>query len=86
MLYISIVYQSGVANYALIRGGISVISSIARLFSSILRGKIEDVTDLSEEQSKFRGGRSCLDSILSQRLVADKNLTGNKGYRTTFVD
>lgn len=67
--------------------GISVIPSIARLFSSILSKKIEkEISSLSEEQSGFRLGRSCLDNIHCLRQIIEKCKSRNVDLYLTFID
>ena len=61
--------------------GISLISCVAKIYSSILNAKVLDVLEEEElivdEQNGFRSGRSCqdhifvLDSIIRNRLAED---------------
>lgn len=41
--------------------GISAISSMSRLYGRIIKKRIEEQIEDSEEQSGFRPGRSCVD-------------------------
>lgn len=54
--------------------GVSVIPSLAKLLSSILKEKFEqNMANSSEEQSGFVAGRSGLDNVHCPRLTVKKN-------------
>lgn len=88
--YISSIYKKGDKKSCSNYRGISVISSMARLFFRVIKGKIEQKhVILREEQSGFRKGRSCLDSIHCVKQLTKKNKhkhidthKNNKGSQT----
>lgn len=47
--------------------GISVSNSIGRLYECIIMARVNDLWSDVEEQSGFRGGRSCTDNVFSLR-------------------
>lgn len=59
---------------------------MARLFSSVVKSKIEEHINLSEEQSGFRRGRSCLDNIHCVRQLIEKNRDKQIDTHMTFID
>ena len=52
--------------------GISETSVMSRLYGKILRDLIEEDNKDEEEQSGFRTGRSCTDSIFCMKQVIEK--------------
>ena len=85
--YISSIYKKGNKKLTNNYRGISVAPSMARLFTSIIKEKIEQHMDnFSEEQSGFRKSRSCLDNIFIMRQVIEKNKEKNIETHMTFID
>ena len=54
--------------------GISLLSVVGKLYGKILVERIRCMTDImfSEEQCRFRSGRSCVDQILSVKQTSEK--------------
>ena len=65
--------------------GISVISTVSRLYGRVLKGRIEREFKESEEQNGFRAGRSCIDGVLTIKNVIDKKIE-RKSVHLVFVD
>lgn len=84
--YITSIYKKGdkknVNNYR----GISVLPSIMRLFSRVIKDKMNKFVNFKEEQSGFRANRSCLDNIHCIRLLIEKNKAKNIDTHMTFID
>ena len=70
--------------------GISLISCIAKIFSSILNSRVsaylEDNKILVEEQNGFRKGRSCEDHIFVLSSLIKSKKTENKSVFAAFID
>src|SRR5215469_12415975 len=66
--------------------GISVTSVMSRLYGKILRDLIEEESEDEEEQSGFRTGRSCTDSILCMKQFIEKMNATNQEIHLLFVD
>jgi hypothetical protein len=51
--------------------GMSIINCTGRLFSRVIRYKIENMikTKISEEQAGFTTGKSCLDNIFCLKQI-----------------
>lgn len=72
--YMSSIFKKGDKRSPNNYRGISVMPSIARIFSSVIKEKLEQHMDhYSEEQAGFRKARSCLDNIFIMRQVIEKN-------------
>lgn len=66
--------------------GISVTSSVGRLYGRLLKARIErEWTDI-EEQSGFRAGRSCTDNVFCLRNLIEKRHARNLETHLIFVD
>ena len=70
---------------------ISLISCIAKLYSSVLKSRVsaylEDSKILVEEQNGFRKGRSCEDHIfVLSSLIKSKKKPENKSVFAAFID
>lgn len=84
--YISNIYKKGDRKQCTNYRGITVLSSIGRVYGKILKFRLErDLIDV-EEQSGFRAGRSCIDNIFSIKQVTDKRLAHNLETHLVFVD
>lgn len=84
--YISSIYKKGdrknCGNYR----GISVLSSIGRLYGRILTKRLEQQTSITEEQSGFRSGRSCVDNLFCIKQLMDKSIAHGSELHLIFVD
>lgn len=66
--------------------GISVTASIGRLYGRILKNRIEQSVEISEEQSGFRSGRSCVDNIFCLKQLAEKTIARSRELHLIFID
>lgn len=66
--------------------GISVTSSLGRLYGRLLKQRIEKEMVNIEEQSGFRAGRSCVDNTFSLRQLIEKRLERNLETHIIFID
>lgn len=66
--------------------GISVTSSIGRLYGRIIKSRIEKEWSDLEEQSGFRAGRSCTDNIFCLRNLIEKRYAKNMETHLVFID
>lgn len=86
--YISSIYKKGDKKKCNNYRGISVTSTMSRLYGRILRDLIEnDIKENEEEeQSGFRAGRSCTDNIFCLKQIIEKRTARNIETHITFVD
>ena len=66
--------------------GISITSSIGKLYERILTARIEEQAIEMEEQSGFRPGRSCVDNIFTIKQLAEKMLARGMELHVGFID
>jgi Reverse transcriptase (RNA-dependent DNA polymerase) len=68
--------------------GISVLSSIARLFGKILNNQLNNDMkgNISEEQSGFMSGRSCVDNLFILQQLTQKRISIGEELLMTFID
>ena len=70
--------------------GISLISCVAKIFTSILNSRIVSYLDntgkLNDEQNGFRKDRSCADHIYVLHSIAKDRQTKNLSTYVTFID
>lgn len=66
--------------------GISVTSSVGRLYGGIIKQRIEKQYEDIEEQCGFRGGRSCTDNIFVLRQIIEKRKNHNLSTHLIFID
>ena len=66
--------------------GISVMSSVARLYGRVIKQRIEGDMRESEDQNGFRVERSCIDGIFSLRMLVEKRLGRDCPVHLIFVD
>lgn len=70
--------------------GISLISCISKLYSSIINARIVQFCDendlIVEEQNGFRRGRSCDDHVFSLTSIIENRLNDNKNTFCAFID
>ena len=71
----SVIYKSGSSNDPKNYRPITIIPVMAKLFSTILYGRIHELIDcrLNEEQFGFRKGRGCSDAVHIIRTVIEKS-------------
>lgn len=68
--------------------GLSINSTLSRLYGKILEGKLRTIADkkISEEQSGFTAGKSCSDNLFTlQQIIAKRNSTGQDTH-LAFID
>ena len=77
-------------NEPLSHRGISLMSSTAKIFTSILNNRIKIYLEsnqlLAEEQNGFRSGRSCQDHIFTLTTLLCNRMNDKKPTYTCFVD
>ena len=70
--------------------GITITSSVYKLFCYILSGRIQHWVGvnnlLSDEQNGFRPNRSCMDHVVSLNLVVQSHIKHRKDLYCTFID
>ncbi|XP_060524515.1 uncharacterized protein LOC132700934 [Cylas formicarius] len=68
--------------------GISVISSMGRLYGKLVKAKleIEIKGKIGEEQTGFTAGRSCIDHIYSLQQMIEKKMAKNRAVHLAFID
>lgn len=86
MAYISSIHKKGCKKTCSNYRGISVTSSMGRLYGRVLKERIEQYFQDMEEQSGFRSGRSCLDNIFVLQQLVEKRIERNMTTHLMFVD
>ena len=69
--------------------GISLLSSIAKVYGSVLNNRLMKYLDkifLYEEQNGFRQNRSCLDHICSRHSIIQNKLNAGTDLLVAFID
>ncbi|XP_044751717.1 uncharacterized protein LOC123311711 [Coccinella septempunctata] len=68
--------------------GISVTSTMSRLYGKVLRNIVEEEYGPQEieQQAVFRAGRSCIDHIFSLMQLNEKKVATNREVHLLFVD
>jgi hypothetical protein len=68
--------------------GITVGSSIGRMYTKILKANLEKETYniLSEDQSGFQAGRSCTDNLYILQQILEKRRGVNEETRLALAD
>ena len=86
--YISSIYKKGSRKDPNNYRGISVTSTMSRLYGRILRNLIEEEYSSyeEEEQNGFRSGRSCTDNIFALKQIIEKKSAMNQEVHITFID
>lgn len=84
--FISSIHKKGDKKNCSNYRGLSVISSVGRLYGRILRGRIEKQMIDLEEQSGFRPGRSCTDNLFVLKQLVEKTLAYGSQLHLTFID
>lgn len=86
--YICSIYKKGdkakCENYR----GLSVINSIGRIFSKVLKNKIERIIkpQISKDQAGFTAGKSGIDNIFCLQQIIEKYKSKNREVHLVFVD
>lgn len=86
LAYISSIYKKGDRKVCGNYRGISVTSSVGRLYGRILKKRIELEYREIEEQSGFRAGRSCMDNIYTLQQIIEKRVARNLSTHLVFID
>lgn len=86
LAYISSIYKKGDKKVCGNYRGISVTSSIGRLYGRILKKRIEAEYQEIEEQNGFRAGRSCMDNIFTLQQIIEKRVARNLSTHIVFID
>ncbi|XP_024891525.1 uncharacterized protein LOC112467233 [Temnothorax curvispinosus] len=68
--------------------GLSVNSTLSRLFGKIIKALLEDKigSTVSEEQSGFTAGRSCVDNLFVVQQLLKKRIAKDLETHITFID
>lgn len=86
LAYISSIYKKGDRKVCGNYRGISVTSSVGKLYGRILKKRIELEYQEIEEQSGFRAGRSCTDNIYTLQQIIEKRVARNLSTHLVFID
>lgn len=84
--YISSIYKKGNKKLCGNYRGLSVTSSMERLYGRVLKNRIEGHIKDFEEQSGFRAGRSCIDNTFVLNQLIEKRKARNLNTYLVFVD
>ena len=84
--YLSSIHKKGNRKNCDNYRGITVTSSLGRLYGRILKGRVEREAKEIEEQSGFRPGRSCVDNIFSLKQIVEKRLSRSQESHIVFID
>ena len=84
--YINSIYKRGNRNECSNYRGISITSSIGKLYERVLKVRIEGEAAEIEEQSGFRAGRSCVDNMFTLKHLIEKRLAKGMELHATFID
>ena len=68
--------------------GISLLNTGYKIYSRLLTKRLKEIIEviLSEEQSGFRNGRSCIDNIFSLQQIIEKHREYNRETYMIFID
>lgn len=80
------IFKKGNKNECKNYRGISVTSSIGRLYGRIIKNRIEGEMDNIEEQSGFRAGRSCIDNVFCIQQLLEKRKERGRETHLVFID
>lgn len=84
--YISNLYKKGDRKMCSNYRGLSVTNSVCRLYSKIIKQRIESQVEDVEEQNGFRAGRSCSDNIFCLKQLIEKRSERNLETHLIFID
>ncbi len=86
LAYISSLHKKGDKKLCKNYRGISVLSSMGRLYGRLIKKRIEDQYREMEDQSGFRAGRSCIDNIFVLQQIIEKRTSRNLPTHIVFID
>lgn len=86
LAYISSIFKRGSKKMCENYRGISVTSSVGRLYGRILKKRIETEFSDIEEQNGFRAGRSCMDNVFVLQQIIEKRKARSLPTHLVFVD
>lgn len=68
--------------------GVSVLSSMGRLYGKIVKEKLEEqlIDKISDDQAGFSAGRSCIDHIYTLQQLIEKKMAKNRAVHLAFID
>lgn len=84
--FMNSIYKKGSRDKCENYRGISVTSSVGKLYGRILNARIEKEIVEKEEQNGFRPGRSCIDNIFTLRHLVEKLLAKGRELHVAFID
>ncbi|XP_030754536.1 uncharacterized protein LOC115881259 [Sitophilus oryzae] len=86
LAYISSIFKKGDKKRSSNYRGISLTSSMGRLYGRILKERVEESFEEIEEQGGFRAGRSCTDNIFVLQQIIEKRRARNLDTHLVFID
>ncbi|XP_030750903.1 uncharacterized protein LOC115878509 [Sitophilus oryzae] len=86
LAYISSIFKKGDKKRCSNYRGISLTSSMGRLYGRILKERVEESFEEIEEQGGFRAGRSCTDNIFVLQQIIEKRRARNLDTHLVFID
>jgi len=84
--HITSIYKKGDRRKCENYRGISITSSIGRLYGRVIKMRLEGILRDAEEQSGFCAGRSCTDNIFCLKQLSEKSISYGQDTCLTFVD
>jgi len=84
--YITSIYKKGDRRKCENYRGISITSSIGRLYGRIIKKRLEGIVQDAEEQCGFCAGRLCIDNIFCLKQLSEKSISYGQDTCLTFVD
>ena len=84
--YINSIFKKGNRKECSNYRGISITSSIGKLYERVLKVRIENEAIEIEEQNGFRPGRSCIDNIFTLKQLVEKRMERGMDLHVTFID
>jgi hypothetical protein len=82
------IYEKGSRNVCNKYRGITLLSTGSKLFSNILKNKLNKYAEviLDESQNAFRKGRGCIDSVFTLKQIVEKRKEYNQPLYLVFID
>lgn len=82
------IFKKGNRNDPACYRGLSINSSVSRLFGKVLQGRLRDsIGDkISEDQSGFTPGKSCTDNLFVLQQVMEKKIAVDQEVHLAFID
>ena len=84
--HITSIYKKGDRRKCENYSGISITSSIGRLYGRVIKMRLEGILQNAEEQSGFCAGRSCIDNSFCLKHLSEKSISYGQDTCLTFVD